>query len=485
MFISARNKRGRAAAILTVGLLAGCTVGPDFRPPAAPSLKKYETADEAEPAAESAIGISTAASLPSDWWRLFNSAALDDAVRQGLQASPTIAAADASLKQARDELRSGEGIFYPQIGAATSVARQQPSRDASPAHAGEGTYNLFALSAGVSYVLDVFGGERRTVEALGAQADYQQNASRAASLTLAADIADTVIAMAGYRAEIAATTQTVASEQSMVHLAHAQAVAGTGSYAAELALQAQLQETEADLPALQQQLSKAQHLLAVLEGHPPADPEPSMPGLDEISLPRVLPLSLPAQLVRQRPDILQAEAALHAASAEIGVQTAAMLPSITLSGEAGYGATSASALFSGASGLWSVGAGITEPIFNGGAPWYRRQAAKDAYAAADAGYRQTVLVAFQQVADLLRGIAHDQTTLSARDRALATSRRAWALAEANYRSGLSNYSDLLLADNQLREAEIAQTQARVGQYQDAVALFASLGGGWWNTPSSP
>ena len=486
MFISAANRHRGLATVLATVMLAGCTVGPDFQRPSAPLSRSY--AQGGDPSAtESASGVSqqfpVATSLPADWWRLFDSAAINDAVREGLAASPTITAAQASLRQAQDELRSGAGIFYPQVGAAAGVSRQHPSGNATPLRFQEGVFNLFTLSASVDYVLDIFGGERRTVEALGAQVDFQQNARRATSLTLASNIANTLIAAAAYRAEIRVTNELVETERNQVRLAHVQAIAGTGTYAAELSLQSQLEATQAGLPALEQQLARSGHLLAVLEGHLPADVRNSDVNFDEISLPRNLPLSVPSDLVRQRPDILQAEATLHAASAEIGVATAAMLPSISLDGSLGYTAISSAALFSSPSNAWSVGAGVTQPIFNGGTLWFRREAARDAFDAADAQYRQSVLAAFEQVADTLRALEHDAQALSIREQSLKTSQGALKLVEADYKAGLSTYSDLLLADGQLHQAEISEIEARAERYQDTVALFASLGGGWWNAPN--
>lgn len=487
MCISAANRRRGLALLLLAVLAAGCTVGPDFQKPTAPAASAYALGgDPAATAVASGVAqrFSPTANLPQDWWKLFGNTALDAAVRQGLAQSPTIAAARANLRQAQDELRSGEGIFYPQIGAAAGTAREHPSGNASPLRFNQGTFNLFTLSASVGYVLDVFGGERRTVEALGAQVDLQQNVGRAASLTLAANIANTLIAIAAYRAEIDATDAIAKTEQSEVRLAHVQATAGTGTYAAELSLQSQLETTQATIPALEQQLSRAQHLLAVLEGHLPADVQPTAVDFAQISLPRDVPLSLPSDLVRQRPDILEAEAALHTASANIGVATAAMFPSITLDGSVGYSAVSSASFFSGASNAWSIGAGITQPIFNGGSLWFRKEAARDAFDAADAQYRQTVLEGFQQVADALRALEHDAQGLSVREQALQTSRRAWKLTEANYRAGLATYSDLLLADAQVHQAEISEIETRAQRYQDTVALFASLGGGWWNGPDT-
>ena len=474
--------------MLAVMLASGCTVGPDFQRPSAPASSGYvQGRDPVATATASGVSqqLSTSASVPDDWWRLFDCTALNDAIRDGLANSPSTAAARANLQQARDELQSGEGIFYPQLGAAAGATREHPSGNATPLRFAEGTYNLLTLTASVGYVLDIFGGERRTVEALGAQVDLQRNASRAASLTLAANIANTLIAIAAYRAEISATAEIVKTEQNQVRLAHVQAVAGTGTYAAELTLQSQLETTQAGLPALEQQLAKAQHLLAVLEGHLPSTVQPSAVEFSQISLPRNVPLSLPSDLVHQRPDILEAEAAMHSASAEVGVATAALFPSITLNGSVGYSAISSENLFSGASNVWGLGAGVTQPIFNGGSLWFRKEAAKDALDAADAQYRQTVLQAFQQVADTLRALEHDAQALSTREQALRTSRRALELVEANYKAGLSTYSDLLLADEEVQQAEISETETRAERYQDTVALFVSLGGGWWNQPNSP
>ena len=484
MCISAANRHAALAALVAV-MLCGCTVGPDFTSPAAPASSGYaQGGDPAVTAAASGVSqhFPIAASLPPDWWQLFDCAPLNQAVKEGLKNSPTIMAARAKLREADDELRSGEGIFYPQVSAGAAASRQHPSGNATPTGLREGVFNLFTLSASVGYALDVFGGERRTVEALGAQVDFQRNASRAASLSLAANIANTLIAIAAYRAEIDATDAIVKTEQSQVRLAHVQAMAGTGTYAAELGLQSQLESTQSTLPVLEQQLASAQHLLAVLEGHPPAQRLPVFLDFGAISLPRTIPVSLPSDLVRQRPDVLQAEAALHGASAEIGVATAAMFPSFTLDGSVGYSAVSSAGFFSPASSAWSIGAGVTQPIFNGGSLHFRKEAAQDAFDAADAQYRLAVLTGFQQVADSLRALEHDAQALAVREQALQTSRRALNLAEANYKAGLSNYSDLLLADALVHQAEISQIETRAQRYQDTVALFASLGGGWWNAP---
>lgn len=480
----------RIASLFSTALsvcVAGCMVGPDFQPPPAPSVTHYTSGADPKltvPAQGIAQQFDLSARLPADWWQLFGSSTLNDAVKQGLSASPSIAAAEANLREAKDNLRSGQGVFYPQVNAGLGASRQRPSPNATPEKFQEGTFNLFTLSATVSYVLDIFGGERRTVEALGAVLDYQQNAARAAGLTLAANIANTLIALAAYQDEIDATNEIIALEKKQVQLAAVQTNAGTAAYAAQLSLESQLQSTEATLPQLQQKVVQAQDLLAALEGKLPANSQPPRIELDGLTLPHTVPVSVSSKLVSQRPDILQAQASLHAASAEIGVATAAMLPSVTLNGSFGYSDTSTGGLLSGASNLWSLGAGVAQPIFNGGTLWYRRQAARDAYDGAAAGYQQTVLSAFQQVADTLRALEHDAAELAIEDQAVATARRSLQIVQTNYATGLATYSDVLISDMQYRQALISDIEIKAMRYQDTVALFAALGGGWWNDHSN-
>lgn len=480
MCISAAN---RALLFLAAWGLAGCTVGPDFERPAAPQVKNY--ADGGDPAqtveaAGSRQQFLAAKNVPADWWRLFDSPELNDAVRRGLEGSPTIAIAQASLKQAQDELASGEGALYPQIAVGAGVSRQQPSANGNPSRLQPGAYNLFSLTGAVSYVLDIFGGQRRSIEALGAGVDYAENADRAAALSLAATIADTLVASAAYRAEIAATTAIIQQEENQVRLAHVLVTAGTENYAAELSLQGQLETARASLPILQQQLTRSEHLLAVLQGQLPAEGRTSEIDLDRLSLPPKIPVSVPSLLVQHRPDILQAEASLHAASAEIGVATAAMLPSFTLDGTVGYSSLSSSNILAPQSNLWGLAASVSQPVFNGGMLWYRRQAARDAFVGAQAQYRQAVLTAFEQVADALRALEHDAGTLAANEGALQSAQKAARLVEANYGAGLASYSAVLLANAQLRQVQIAEIQSKAQRYQDTVALFVSLGGGWWS-----
>jgi NodT family efflux transporter outer membrane factor (OMF) lipoprotein len=318
------------------------------------------------------------------------------------------------------------------------------------------------------------------VEGLHAEADVARADAQATYLTLAANVANTVVAAAAYRAEIEATRQLVALQEQQVDIANVQAQAGTVPYSNVLSLKSQLASYEAMIPQFEQKLAQSDDLLAALAGHVPAEYSPPPVRLQDLVLPRRLPLSLPSDLIRQRPDILAAEATAHAASANIGVATAAMLPSVTLSGGIGASTTTLSNLVPANGHAWSVGAGATAPLFEGGTLWFKRKAAIDDYQQAIALYRQTVIGAFEQVADTLRALDHDAQILAAEDEALSAAAQALQLVQANYEAGVATYLDVLAADTQFHQAQLADLQAIAARHQDTIALFAALGGGWWN-----
>ncbi len=484
--MSARNSRRPAIAAcggVLLCLLSGCAVGPDFLRPKAPAVSHYSTG--ADPTATGAAGgvaqrFTPGAKIAAQWWRLFASKKLDAVIAEATETNPGLAAAQASLRQSQDTLRSGYGIFYPQIEADAGATRQRYTSVKVGQVSPPTIFNLFTLSATVSYALDIFGGERRQVEGLGAEVDLAGATEQATYLTLTANIANTVIAEAAYRAEIDATQQLIDLQREQVKLAEDQARAGTVPYSSVLSLQSALASYEATIPPLQQKLTQSEDLLAALAGHVPAEWHPLEVNLTDLTLPSDLPVSLPSDLVRQRPDVLAAEATAHAASANIGVATAALLPSVTLSGSFGVNNTSTSTLFSSNGQFWSFGANATQPLFEGGTLWFRRKAAIDSYQQAMALYRQTVLGAFEQVADTLRALDHDAAALKAEDEALATAEQALHLVQANYAAGLATYLDVLTADTQYYQAKIGDLQAIAVRYQDTVALFTALGGGWWN-----
>jgi NodT family efflux transporter outer membrane factor (OMF) lipoprotein len=458
-------------------LLSGCAAGPDFVKPEAPAAKSYvrEVHPEHDGVGQSFDeGVGPAAY----WWKSFGSSQLDAVVARGLVDNPGLQAAEARLRASRQNLIAGAGIFYPQVSTTFTQSREAASPTVS---GGSGAIvNLSTLSASVSYALDLFGGQRRGVEALGAQVEVQQAQTLGAYMTLTGNIVNASIAIAAWREELDELDQLIAIERDQLSIATKQNQAGIATYSSVLALQNQLASLEASIPPVKQKLSQAEHLLATLVGKTPSEWETPDLRFSGISLPVSVPLSLPSELVRQRPDILAAEAELHATNAEIGVATAALFPSFTLTG--GYGRTGNQPheLSDPVNRFWSVGGNVVQPIFNGGTLRAKRRAAIDMRDQALALYRQTVLGAFAQVADLIRALEHDAEAVQAESKALESTRLSLDLINANYRAGMVNYLQVILADIQYRQARIGYLEARARQMQDTAAMYVALGGGWQN-----
>jgi NodT family efflux transporter outer membrane factor (OMF) lipoprotein len=482
-----RSSIQRGACLCAVtAMLGACAVGPDFVRPAPPDAEGYTR----EPLAATTVAadgqtqnFTPDALLMADWWRLFKSAQLDGVVRRAIANNPTLQAAEASLRQSQDNLRAGYGVFYPHIDAELDASRQRTAPLKQGTQAPGMIFNLVTLSGTVSYALDVFGGERRTVEGLRAQTDYQHYAKTAACLTLSANVVNTVVARAAYAAEIRATEQLIDLEIQQLQLTETQVRVGTSPYSSVLGVRSLIAANQALLAPLRQKVSQTEDLLATLEGVVPS--QATLPDIDltALSLPVDLPVSLPSDLVRQRPDILSAEAQLHVASAGIGVATAAMFPSFNLSGTYGAASSTLGHLSAASARFWSIGPSATVPLFQGGTLWYGRKAAIDAFQLSQAGYRQAVLDAFAQVADSLKALEHDAEALRAQVDSRQAAGEALSLLQANYRAGLVAYPDVLVADVQFHEATIAYLQAVAQRQQDTVALFVALGGGWWNGKS--
>ena len=475
----------RLVLALGAALLCGCAVGPDFERPAAIEAQRFSREPQA-PATIMAEGVAqqfeSGAPLAADWWQLFQSAPLDAAVRQALAHNPTLQAAQASLRQSQDELRAGGGVFYPQLeaGVGGGRARSAPIQQGSPLPGS--IFNLVTANASVSYALDLFGGERRTVEALGAQVEVQRFTEKAAYLSLSANVVNTCIARAAYAAQMRATQELIALEFEQLRSIEVLVRSGTSPYANVLSQRSLIAANQASLAPLQQKISQADHLLALLQGVMPDQAAPLAIELDSLTLPQAIPLSLPSELVRQRPDILAAEAQLHVASANVGVATAAQYPSFSLNATYGAAGSSLGNLGSASGRFWSVGPSLTLPLFRGGSLQAQKQAAIDAFEVQQSNYRQTVLAAFAQVADALKALEHDAQALQAQSEARRDAAEALALLQVNHRAGLVPYVDVLGADVQLQNVTIAYLQAVAQRHQDTVALLAALGGGWWSTP---
>jgi NodT family efflux transporter outer membrane factor (OMF) lipoprotein len=461
--------------------LNGCAVGPDFQKPHAPDDAAYLKNGIPEKTAI-ANGVEqkfTTGNLPNQqWWSMFQSSSLDSLVKASINENASLKASEASLLQSQDLLRAGYGVFFPQVAIGLNAQRVS----SSPYQLGQKTagsiFNLMTAGVSVSYTLDVFGGERRQVEALQAQVDYQRYQTNAAFLMLTANVVNTSIARAAYIAQIQATKELVNLEKDQLQVAKAQVAGGTAAFATELTIQSLISSNEASIASLRQKASQAEHLLAVLEGVDPSHVQLADLSITSLSLPDNIPINVPSDLVRSRPDILASEALMHQASANIGVATANLFPSITLNG--GYGA--ATNQFSNLSGpnqqFWTVGPSINIPVFEGGALYFTRKAAIDAFQVAQENYRQTVLTAFSQVADCLTALENDAQLLQNQLDAKNAAAQALKLQQISYKSGLVDYLSVLIADVQYHQADIAFLQALAQRYQDTVALYVAMGGGW-------
>ncbi len=478
----------RAAAASCIWLLAGCAVGPDFVPPAAPRQAGYtEQPLAAQTAAAPVAGgeaqrFMLGQDIPQQWWTLFHSAALNALIEDALKHNPNLQAAQAALRVAQENVLAQQGAYYPSVNANFTSARQKEATAsvASSAASGASLFNLHTAQVTVSYTADVFGGNGRQVESLQAESDSQRFQWEAAKLSLTANVVAAAVQEASLRAQIAALGTIVLSLQQQLSLLRHQLFAGAIAEANVVGQQATLAQTKALLPPLKKQLAQQRDLLAALAGRFPSDAGAEKFDLSMLNLPQELPLTLPSNLVAQRPDVRAAEEQLHAASAQIGVAKANMLPQFTLSGGGGGMATEIGQIFNSGNGFWNLAAGLTQPVFAGGMLLHRKRAAEAAYDEAAAQYRSTVISAFQNVADTLEALQYDADAVQeavAAERAIALS---LAIAKRQVELGDSSNLALLTAEQAYQQSLIILVQAQASRYADTAALFQALGGGWWN-----
>ena len=485
----ARHGAALCGAAVCCAALTGCMVGPDYRSPAAPPTDHYTVAPlpEQTASAPGAAGVpqrfAPGQDIPAEWWTLFHCEPLDTLIRQALANSPNIASAQAVLRQAHENYRAQfGGSLLPSVNAQLGAQREK-FNGVTFGEPGVVDYlNLYNASVNVSYKLDVFGGARRQLEGLAAQIDYQRYQLQGAYLALTANIVTAAVKEASLRAQIDATERIATDEDQQLQVLNQQFELGGVAKTAVLAQQTLLAQTRATLPPLAQSLDQTRHQLAVLAGMLPSDPALPEFRLEMFTLPQTLPVTLPSSLVKQRPDILASEALLHQASAQIGVATAAMYPQITLSASYGTEALTPAGAFQQANTIWSLGAGILQPLFQGGQLRAQKRAAVDAFDQANAQYRETVLLAFENVADSLRALDHDATGLMAQTEAWRAASDSLTLTRGQYRVGGVSYLALLDAQRQYQQTVVSLAQAQASRYADTAALFQALGGGWWNAP---
>jgi NodT family efflux transporter outer membrane factor (OMF) lipoprotein len=467
--------------------LAGCAVGPDFKRPDAPAVHSYtEGAMPSETVSAPGTGGSTqrfiqGADIPGQWWTLFRSETINALIIRGLENSPTLEAAKATLRVAQENWRAQYGSRFPAVGASFSASRQQISGASFGSSQVISPFDLFNASVNVTYMLDLFGGLTRQLEALQSQVDYQNYQLEAAQLALTSNIVTTALQEASLRAAIRASQEILAAQEKQLGITEGQFRLGGVAGVEVLAQRTLVAQTRATIPPLEKQLAQTRHLLAVLVGSFPGDASFPEIDLEAMTLPEELPVSLPSSLVHQRPDILASEALLHAASAQVGVATANLYPQITLSAGAGLEAATFGELFNSNAAIWNFGGGLLQPLFQGGQLTARRRAAVAAFDQARAQYRETVLFAFQNVADVLRALEADARTLSAQKEAELAARATLDLTREQYRMGGVSYLALLIAERQYQAAWLGLVRAQATRFADTAALFQALGGGWWNS----
>jgi len=477
-------------SIILLTLLSGCRVGPDFVRPPPPESTSYTKAKVAshlvpgngEPSQHLILGKE----VPAAWWQLFHSPSLNQVIQQAIANSPTIEAARAKLAQAQQSILMARGSFYPQIDGSGSAQREKGPPlafgllSAVPATTIKGvpTYNLYSFGPTVNFVPDVFGLTSRRVEQQTALAENQAYQLAAAQLSVTGNIVAQALTIASIRLQIKALEKIIADDEKSLELMQKRLVVGLVNRTDFLLAQNQLEKDRSNLPQLKQQLDAAEHALTILVGKSPAEWSPPAFSMDEFTLPKNLPLVFPSMLVSQRPDIMAAEAELHASSAAIGIAKAQLFPTITLSASVDPTALTPANLFNSSNLAWDIFSGVATPIFHGGTLQAQKRAAIDAFQTSLAMYKQTVLEGLRQVADKLRALSHDAELVQADRRSLDTLKASVTLQRQRFTVGTVDLLDLLNADRTYQQARISYAQSQSQRYLDSAQLLVALGGGW-------
>ena len=473
-----RGPRWLLAGILVLASLAGCTMGPDFKPPEPPGITGYLPGHDRQAGRIFVPG----GDIPARWWEAFRSRHLNELIESGIAHNPDLQAAGAAVRVAQATALAQRGSLFPQVAANWNSSRQKTPIAALQTNAANNaeTYSLHTGQVTVAYALDAWGGTRRQIETLEAQAEAAAFQREAVYLTLTSNIALAAIQEASLRGQIAATRRLIALQTRLLENLRRQNNLGQIGMQDVLVQETAAAQARMLLPPLQRQLDQQRHLLAALTGRFPSEETVATFELGSFRLPRRLPLSLPADLVCQRPDVRAAEASLHAANAQVGVAIANRLPQITLSGNDGNTALAISKLFSSGTSAWLMAANVVQPVFDGGTLRHKQQAAEEAWVQSVQQYRSVVLTAFQNVADVLRALQADARALSAAAAAEQAAQRSFDLVRRQLERGQVSLPILLGAQQAYLQTSLARIQAEAARLADTVALFQALGGGWWN-----
>lgn len=471
-------------SVLVGILLSGCAVGPDFSRPSLSDEAGYGRSQKSG-TVDSDQSILQGRDIPGDWWSLFQSPALDKLVRQAIEANPNLAAAQAALKVAHENTLAQAGVSYPTVQAGINVTRSRTATGSlSPATADNSPiYTLYSPQLSVSYMLDIWGLNKRTLESIQAQEDAQRYQVEATYITLTSNLVAAVIQEASLRGQIDAINEMIRIDQASLDISQRQQTLGQIAAVDVLAQEAALAQVQQSLPPLENQLSVARNQITALLGRFPSQEPSESFTLDDLHLPQDLPLSLPSKLVEQRPDILAAEAGLRASSALVGVAIANRLPNFTINGDIGSAAThliGAPGLFSAGTGFWSLGGNLAATLFDGFSLEHRQKAAEFGLEQTADQYRSTVISAFQNVSDALNLLTSDAKSLRAAQAADAATAENLNVTRKQLELGAVSTLALLAAQQTQLQAKVSLVQARASRLADSVTLYQALGGGWWN-----
>jgi NodT family efflux transporter outer membrane factor (OMF) lipoprotein len=493
----------QAVLVVSILFIAGCAVGPRYHRPEAPADAGYsptplpETSAAADVHGGEAQHLIQGRDIAFEWWELFKSPALNALVAQAFKANPSIPAARAALVQAQELVRAQRGFYYPSVASGFQAERVkvagnntqssslgiqgngenlgQPLQPAVPLY-----YQFYTAGLTVGFVPDVFGANRRQVESLAAQTDAQRFALEATYITLASNVVAAAIQEASLRAQLQATQQIIAADVKSLQILRDQFRLGLAMRIDVAAQEAALAQVETTLPPLQKQFEQTRDLIRVLVGKLPNQDISETFEFEALQLPPELPLSLPARIIEQRPDVRAAEAQLHAANAQVGVAVAAMLPQFSITGTLGGNAAQIPLLFRSGGPFWTLVGGVNQPVFAGGTLLHTKRAADAALKQAAAQYQSTVITAYQNVADTLHASLSDADALAGAVETENAAKVTYDLTRRQMEVGYVSYLSLLSAETTYQQALLTRVQAQATRYGDTVALFQALGGGWWN-----
>ena len=475
---------------LTAFALSSCMVGPDFKPLPPPQTQQYTNTKTPKKTVSTARAKNAGKSqqfvagqdITGDWWTIFHSSKLNALITASITDNADLESAKAALREANDTLYAETGgLLLPSVNFQGNAERAQTNPIlAGVTNQGPALFSVYNASFQTSYLLDIWGSSRRQLEAYAAQADYERYEMLATYLTITTNVVTTSVTIASLEAQINATKNLIAEQKDVLVITKKQLAAGGASVENVLTQQTSLAQLQTTLPPLLKSLSQEQHALAVLVGKPTSEMPSLKLILNQISLPKNLPVSIPSKMIAQRPDIQASQALLHEASAQIGVATAAMLPQLTVTSNYGWISSSLNNFFSSSNETWSVAGGLLQPIFHGGQLIFQRKAAISAFEEARANYKQSVFQGFKNVADALRAIQFDAIAFNDTFRAEKSAQQTFILTKKQFQVGGQNYLSVLQAEEQYQRAVLNRVKAQAQRYSDTAALYQALGGGWWN-----